>query len=142
MASNLLIVAAILLAAGAFGLFRKRTDGRIRPYQDDAAAERLQPGEIGTALGSRATFVQFSSATCQPCRATARVLSEVSSQEDGVSHVELDAEAHLELVKRLGVLRTPTVFVLDGRGVITGRSAGLLRRQEAVAALASAASAA
>ena len=62
-------------------------------------------------------------------------MAEVSSQEEGVSHVELDAEAHLELVKRLGVLRTPTVFVLDGRGVITGRSAGLLRRPEAVAAL-------
>jgi thiol-disulfide isomerase/thioredoxin len=136
MAPNLLIVAAILLAAGAFGLLRKKTDGRVRPVRDGEAVGRLHPGDIGTALGRRATFVQFSSATCQPCRATARVLSEVSLQEDGVSHVELDAEAHLELVKRLGVLRTPTVFVLDGRGVITGRSAGLLRRQEAVAALA------
>ena len=45
--------------------------------------------------------MQFSSAFCAPCRATKIVLDEVSSMVDGVAHVEVDAESHLELVRRL-----------------------------------------
>ena len=42
----------------------------------------------------------------------------------GVAHVEVDAEHHLDLVRRLGVLRTPTVLVLDPQGRITRRAPG------------------
>jgi hypothetical protein len=54
---------------------------------------------------------------------------------DGVAHVEIDAESHLELVRRLNVLRTPTVFVLDGSGAIVRRGSGLPRKADIVAAL-------
>jgi thiol-disulfide isomerase/thioredoxin len=139
MAVNLVIVAAILIAATAFGLVRKRSDGRVRVPRagGDPLARRLHADDLGgTTLGRRATFLQFSSEMCQPCRATARVLTEVSTQEDGVAHVELDAEQHLDLVRRLGVLRTPTVFVLDRHGTVTGRAAGAMRKAEALTALA------
>ena len=59
--------------------------------------------------------MQFSSAFCAPCRATQVVLDEVSGMVAGVAHVEVDAESHLELVRRLDVRRTPTVLVLDAR---------------------------
>ena len=83
--------------------------------------ERLTAADLGGPLGERATLVQFSSAFCAPCRATRRVLAEVAAMVEGVRHVEIDAEAHLELVRRLGVLKTPTVLVLDAGGSVVRR---------------------
>lgn len=76
-------------------------------------AGRLDAAQLGAELGDRATLVQFSSAFCQPCRATRRTLDEVARMVDGVAHVEIDAEAHLTLVRELDISRTPTVLVLD-----------------------------
>ncbi|MET7370192.1 thioredoxin family protein [Streptomyces sp. NPDC005566] len=99
------------------------------------AAETLDAAQLGAELGDRATLVQFSSAFCQPCRATRRTLAEVAGMVDGVAHIEIDAEAHLTLVRRLGVDRTPTVLVLDAAGRIVRRAAGQPRTADVVAAL-------
>ncbi|MEU5677655.1 TlpA family protein disulfide reductase [Streptomyces rochei] len=96
---------------------------------------RLGPADLGADLGARATLVQFSSAFCAPCRATRRVLAEVARMVPGVAHVEVDAEARLELVRSLGVLKTPTVFVLDAVGRIVRRAAGQPRKADVIAAL-------
>ncbi len=80
-------------------------------------------------------MVQFSTAFCQPCRATRRILDEVAGQVEGVRHVEVDAEAHLDLVRRLDVMRTPTVFVLDAGGRVVRRAVGQPRKADVVAAL-------
>ena len=87
---------------------------------DGAAADTgpvLTGAELGLPLGQRATLVQFSTAFCAPCRATRRILAEVAGMVDGVAHVEIDAESHLDLVRRLDIRRTPTVLVVgpDGR---------------------------
>lgn len=95
----------------------------------------LSAAELGVALGKRATLVQFSSAFCAPCRATRRVLSHVSELMPGVSHIEFDAESHLELVRRLHVRSTPTTLVLDSHGVIVRRAGGQPRTADVVAAL-------
>jgi thiol-disulfide isomerase/thioredoxin len=79
--------------------------------------------------------VQFSSAFCQPCRATRRTLDEVARMVDGVAHVEIDAEAHLTLVRELDISRTPTVLVLDATGRIVRRAVGQPRTVDVVAAL-------
>ncbi|WP_395108977.1 thioredoxin family protein [Actinomadura sp. SCN-SB] len=97
--------------------------------------ERLGAAEIGSRLGERATLVQFSTAFCAPCRATRRVLGEVAGMVDGVAHVELDAESHLDLVRRLNVVRTPTVLVLDADGRIVRRASGAPRKADVIAAL-------
>ncbi|WP_033424059.1 TlpA family protein disulfide reductase [Actinomadura flavalba] len=89
----------------------------------------------GAVLGERATLLQFSSAFCAPCRATRRVLGEVADMVDGVVHVEVDAEENLDLVRRLGVLRTPTVLVLDAAGTVVRRAAGQPRKADVIAAL-------
>ncbi len=129
-----MVCALVLVLASAFGLWRARRDGRVRVRAKDDAV-RLSAAELGAALGERATLVQFSSAFCQPCRATRRVLTEVVGMVDGVAHVELDAEEQLELVRRLEILRTPTVLVLDAGGRVVRRAAGQPRRADVIAAL-------
>ncbi|MEV4432667.1 thioredoxin family protein [Streptomyces sp. NPDC049555] len=96
---------------------------------------RLSGAELGARLGERATLVQFSSAFCQPCRATRRVLADVAAMVEGVAHVEIDAESRLELVRALEVTATPTTLVLDAGGRVVRRAAGQPRRADVVAAL-------
>ncbi|MEV7783720.1 thioredoxin family protein [Kitasatospora sp. NPDC088351] len=132
--TGLVVCGVVLAVASAFGLLRARRDGRLRVRTKDGAV-RLSAAELGESLGERATLVQFSTAFCQPCRATRRVLAEVAGMVGGVAHVELDAEARLELVRRLDVLRTPTVLVLDRDGRVVRRAAGLPRKADVIAAL-------
>ncbi|GAA4794403.1 thioredoxin family protein [Streptomyces ziwulingensis] len=98
-------------------------------------AGRLAAADLGAALGERATLVQFSSAFCAPCRATRRVLAEVAALVPGVAHVEIDAEARLELVRALEIRSTPTVLVLDAAGRVVRRAAGQPRKADVIAAL-------
>lgn len=132
--TGLILCAAVLLAATVYGLVHRRRSGRVRVRTKDAG-ERLTAAELGGPLGERATLVQFSSAFCAPCRATRRVLDEVTQIVEGVRHVEIDAEAHLELVRRLGVLKTPTVLVLDAGGRVVRRASGQPRKADVIAAL-------
>ncbi|AUY48714.1 thioredoxin family protein [Streptomyces sp. CB01881] len=132
--TGLVACVVVLAVASAFGLLRAKRDGRLRVRTKDGAV-RLSAAELGGPLGERATLVQFSTAFCQPCRATRRVLGEVAGMVDGVAHVELDAEAQLELVRRLEILRTPTVLVLDAGGRVVRRAAGLPRKADVIAAL-------
>ncbi|MFD6416074.1 TlpA family protein disulfide reductase [Streptomyces sp. NPDC060194] len=113
-------------------------DGKERSDVSQGAAEPvgLDAGALGAPLGERATLVQFSTAFCQPCRATRRTLAEVAAVVPGVAHVELDAEGRLELVRVLGVTATPTVLVLDAAGRIVTRAAGQPRKEQVLAALA------
>jgi thiol-disulfide isomerase/thioredoxin len=99
------------------------------------AAHRLSAADLGTPLGARATLVQFSSAFCAPCRTTRVVLGDVAGMVEGVAHVEVDAESHLELVRRLDITRTPTVLVLDAAGRIRKRATGAPRRADVIAAI-------
>ena len=86
-------------------------------------------------LGTTATLLQFSSAFCAPCRVTRRVLHDAAGARPGVAHVEVDAEHHLDLVRRLGILRTPTTLVLDAQGREVTRAAGTPTRQQVLATL-------
>ena len=130
--TGLYVVGIALVLALGFGLYRKAVDGRVRAVRATAAS----PLGLDADLGRTATFVQFSSAACAPCRVTARVLDEVSASTDGVAHIEIDAEQRLDLVGELGITRTPTVLVLDGSGVVRSRMVGAPRRQDVLAALA------
>jgi thiol-disulfide isomerase/thioredoxin len=141
------VAVAVILALG-FGCYRARTDGRFRGtrsvVEEGALAPVSKPPIAWEAvtrsvpdatLGDKATLLQFSSAFCAPCRATRRTLSEVATLVPGVEHVEIDAEHHLELVRRLGILRTPTTLVLDGAGREVTRAAGAPRKEQVLAAL-------
>ncbi|MEW2414404.1 thioredoxin family protein [Streptomyces sp. NPDC046866] len=95
----------------------------------------LGAAQLGAEPGERASLVQFSSAFCQPCRATRRILAEVADMVDGVAHIEIDAERNLDLVRTLGIEKTPTVLVLDSSGRIVRRAAGMPRKADVIAAL-------
>jgi hypothetical protein len=49
--------------------------------------------------------------------------------------VEIDAESHLDLVRRLDIRRTPTVLVLGPDGRIAKRATGQPRKADVIAAL-------
>ncbi|MEU7551873.1 thioredoxin family protein [Streptomyces sp. NPDC044571] len=110
-----------------------REEGTVRGR--GAGGGRLGAAELGAEPGERASLVQFSSAFCQPCRATRRILTEVAELVDGVEHIEIDAEQNLELVRALGIEKTPTVLVLDAAGRIVRRAAGMPRKADVIAAL-------
>ena len=148
--TGIVVLVLAVLAAGAFGLYRRRVDGRFpvvevhgAPATSPEAPDPTAWTRIADALptespGERATLVQFSSAFCAPCRSTRVVLADVAAREDGVRHVEVDAEQHLDLVRALDVRRTPTTLVLDGSGREVVRAAGAPRREQVLAALAGA----
>jgi thiol-disulfide isomerase/thioredoxin len=155
-APRLIALAAALAVAVVTGLAWQRASGRIRGVRavpapggpvpggpqaqaaEGGAAETglvLTGAELGLPLGQRATLVQFSTAFCAPCRATRRILAEVAGMVDGVAHVEIDAESHLDLVRRLDIRRTPTVLVLGPDGRIAKRASGQPRKADVIAAL-------
>ncbi|MFD5797903.1 thioredoxin family protein [Streptomyces diastatochromogenes] len=132
--TGLVVCVAVLAVASAYGVLHKRRSGRVRVRGRDDG-RRLGAAELGGELGERATLVQFSSAFCAPCRATRRVLGEVAGLVPGVTHVEIDAEAHLDLVRELEILKTPTVLVLDADGRVVRRATGQPRKADVIAAL-------
>jgi thiol-disulfide isomerase/thioredoxin len=145
MTTGLVVVAAAVVLALGFGLWRAASDGRfhgthrVKGAEESSAEEAPQSVLTGTSydgqLGERATLLQFSSAFCAPCRATRRVLHDVAAIVPGVRHVEVDAEHHLDLVHRLGVVRTPTTLVLDAHGREVSRASGAPTPQAVIATL-------
>ncbi|MCA1711636.1 MAG: thioredoxin family protein [Actinobacteria bacterium] len=129
-----MVLIAVLAVTTAFGLLWRARQGRVRDSDGRIDVRR----ELGEQPGERATLLQFSSAFCSPCRATKRLLADVATTVPGVRHVEVDAESHLELVRRLNVLKTPTTLVLDAGGNIRQRAAGVPRKEQVLAALGSA----
>lgn len=151
MSTGAWVVVIAVVVALAFGGYRLLTDGRFRgtkrvgPVVEvrgaqatsletttwQAVAETLPDAR----LGERATLLQFSSAFCAPCRATRRTLADVAGLVPGVEHLEVDAEHHLDLVRALGILRTPTTLVLDSAGREVTRATGAPRKEQVLAAL-------
>ena len=146
--TGLIVVAAVLVLGTVAGLWRRRTDGRLKtvsapdqptaPADDPSAdGQRLDPALLAR-LGvepAQATLLQFSSAFCAPCRAVRRVSGEVAGLLPGVRHVEVDAESHLDAVRALGIWRTPTLLVLDADGRVAKRATGVPAKAQLIAVL-------
>lgn len=141
---GLIALAAALLVATILGLALRRRAGRFRPGSPDsgprasrAGTAALTEADLGSPLGRQATLVQFSTAFCAPCRPTRQILAQVADMVDGVAHVEIDAAARLDLVRRLRINSAPTILVLDSGGAIVTRAVGLPRKADVIAALGS-----
>jgi thiol-disulfide isomerase/thioredoxin len=151
------IVAAVVLAAATvFGAGWRWRNGKMRAPRaarramagpgdlaprgagprEPAAGQPLTQQQLGVPLGTQATLLQFSSSFCAPCRATRALLADVAGAAEGVTHVELDVDERVDLVRLLDVRRTPTVFVLGPDGRIARQASGLPRRADVVAAVA------
>ncbi len=51
--------------------------------------------------------------------------------------MDIDAEAHLELVRKLNIHSTPTTLILDSKGLEVGRAVGAPTRDQVLKSLAS-----
>ena len=125
-----LALTGLVAAATLLGLVHRATQGRAR-----AVADARVVSIDGVALGDQATLLQFSTAVCAPCRATARVLDELATRSDAVAHVELDVTHRPELASRYRVMQTPTTLILDRDGVVRTRIGGAVRRDVVAAEL-------
>jgi thioredoxin-like negative regulator of GroEL len=141
---RLLLVVCLLAAASLWFATRRRNDGRFTDSTDSHFADSTERADasstitahdIGRPLGTRATFVQFSTATCAACPQVRRVLSDLSARSDGVAHVEIAADERMDLVRRFGVHRTPTVLLVGPDGVVWSRAAGPMNARQAADAL-------
>ncbi len=130
---SLLLVVFVLSLATAYGIWDKKRSGKINVKADDRHS--VSESEIGNSLGEHATILQFSSAFCTPCRATRSTLSSVVSHYPKIKHVEVDAESHLDLVRRLDIRQTPTTLFLNAQGKEIARAVGAPKRDQVVTAL-------
>jgi thiol-disulfide isomerase/thioredoxin len=157
MTGGLIALAVALVAATALGLALRWRAGRFRAARSGpvqavgtgpagtgpagtgsagrTGTDVLTEADLGGRLGRQATLVQFSTAFCAPCRPTRQILAQVAGMADGVTHVEIDAAARLDLVRRLRINSTPTVLVLGPDGAVVKRAAGLPRKADVIAAL-------
>jgi thiol-disulfide isomerase/thioredoxin len=141
---GLVVLVAVLTLSTAGGVLWQRRNGRLRtvaaPGPAGPAGEAIDPAVLaGLGVDPAAapvTLLQFSSAFCQPCRVTRRVLGEVVRLLPAVAHVEVDAESQLAAVRALGILRTPTVLILDPAGRVVRRASGQPRAADVIAAVA------
>jgi hypothetical protein len=124
----------------------RRRQGRFQPVPALRAAPAgsgppasadgvLSAADLGAPLGAQATLVQFSTEVCAYCGPTRDLLTEVARERDGVAFVEIDAAARMDLTRRLHVLSTPTVLVLDALGGITSRASGPPRKADLLTAV-------
>jgi thiol-disulfide isomerase/thioredoxin len=122
---GLAVVAAVLVAATAFGFLRRRRDGRLR-----AVSSTVDLALFGVTRGTPVTLVQFSSEFCAPCRATSALCASLAASRPDVTHVEVDVADHLGVVRALDIRRTPTLLVVDAAGTVVSRAVGKPSREE------------
>ena len=137
---NSIPILLIFALATAYGIWYQRSRGRMKAARKEPSSShldlKLTKEILGSDLGTRATFLQFSSAFCTPCRATRALLTDITADLQDVRHIDLDAEKHLELVRKLDIRSTPTTLVLDQNGVEIGRAVGAPKRAEIIQVLA------
>jgi thiol-disulfide isomerase/thioredoxin len=138
------VTLAVIVVAGAVvlvvGLLRRRgapTDGpgaAGAPVEAPVASGTL-PADLAAREG-RLVLLQFSSAFCRSCRDTHGVLDDVAAELPGLVHRDVDLASRPELVRPLGLDRTPTTLLVDGRGRELLRVSGVPRRAALVSAIA------
>lgn len=129
-----LVLVALVALAVVLGLLWKRGQGRIR-HTDGRTVVRVEdvPGVLRFAKG--ATLLQFSTEVCAPCVSARAVLGDLADSRDGVAHIDLDVTHEPGLAGRFGVMQTPTILVLDAKGVVRARIGGAPRRDAVQAEL-------
>jgi len=119
------VLASLVAGSTALGLVWLAFNGRVSRR---TGREIVRARELGvTALGSHATLLQLSTTVCAPCRTAHRVLGTIAKERFSVKHLDVDLERRPDLAARFGVLQTPTILILDGRGRVRARIGGAPR---------------
>jgi hypothetical protein len=104
------------------------------------SGERIRPAEVvlpDDAFGPRGTLLLFTSDHDIRSAAVRRILEDAADGIEGVRIAPVDLTRHGDLAGRYAVTLTPTVFVLDGDGLLRFRIKGSARPEDVRAALAS-----
>jgi thiol-disulfide isomerase/thioredoxin len=141
------VTLAVIVVAGAVVLavgLRRRASPAAAPAAADGPGRPVAPGTPRasgtlpadlTARDGRLVLLQFSSAFCRSCRDTHGVLDDVAAELPGLVHRDVDLASRPELVRPLGLDRTPTTLLVDGRGRELLRVSGVPKRAALVSAI-------
>lgn len=126
--NSLPLLGLILLLATAFGIYYRMRNGVIRKKRRTHISET----EFSGSYGKRATILQFSTSFCSQCRAAKSLISDTVKGQADISYFEIDAESHLELVRRVDIRSTPTTLFLDKDGYEIARATGAPKRDQLI----------
>jgi len=107
----------------------------VGPQRPGQPVSGVLPRDLAAPPGGLA-LLQLSSQFCAECRASRSVLTDVASEHPGVTVREVDVAVRPELVRLLGIRRTPTTLVVDPSGVELARTVGVPRRSDLLGTLA------
>lgn len=124
-----IVAAGLVVLTAGLVLRRRRT-----PAPAPAPVSIGLPPDL-TARRGGLVLLQISSAFCTHCRDTRTVLGDVAAELPGLVHRDVDLASRPELVRLLGVHRTPTTLLVDGHGRELLRVDGVPRRAALVTAV-------
>jgi len=121
-----LVLVALVAATTAAGLAWRARQGRVeRTLGTTTVRVSDVPGVRRFARG--ATFLQFSTEVCAPCKVTRTVLGAVASEHANVTHIDVDLTQRPDLASQFRIMQTPTTLILDGKGIVRARIGGAPR---------------
>ena len=107
----------------------------VSPQRPGNGVSGVLPRDLAGPPGGLA-LLQLSSQFCADCRASRAVLTDVATEHPGLTVREVDVAVRPELVRLLGIRRTPTTLVVDSAGVELARTVGVPRRADLLGTLA------
>ena len=147
---NLWLPIAILALTTVFGLYWRSQQGKLKTPAVEG--NRISNEEISKIirhkssfmvnsdlldqhqmqLGKNVTLLQFSSAFCSPCKATAVVISQIVQGMDDVVYIQVASEENLKLVEKFDIKSTPTVIFFNREGIEVGRAVGIPTKEQVI----------
>jgi thiol-disulfide isomerase/thioredoxin len=136
------ILAVMLLAGLAVGLYLRRREGSVRSApvtldRDTGARDDLLVAAGVT--GSGPAVLHFSADWCGPCAAVRRVVADatgdLADSPRPPRDIEIDIDADPALASALNVLSLPTTFVFDAEGRERFRISGVPKTSDLRSAL-------
>ena len=149
---NLWLPIGILVIASVFGFYWRSQQGKLKvaPKTSDKALNSVTNEELSKIirakssfmvnsdpneqhqlqLGKNVTLLQFSSAFCSPCKATAQIISHLVEGMDDVVYIQVASEENLKLVEKFDIKSTPTVIFFNREGIEVGRAVGIPTKEQ------------
>lgn len=150
---NLWLPIGILALATIFGLYWRSQQGKLKaPSRTSKSISAISNEELSKIirskssfmvnddladkrqmqLGKNVTLLQFSSAFCSPCKATAQIISHLVEGMDDVVYIQVASEENLKLVEKFDIKSTPTVIFFNRNGIEVGRAVGIPTKEQVI----------
>jgi thiol-disulfide isomerase/thioredoxin len=131
---NLWLPILVLALTSVFGFWWRKNQGEMKVTT--TLHKFVTKEELGIPLGSRVTVLQFSSAFCSPCKATAQIISAQVADMEDVAYVQIKSEDNLKLVEKYDIKSTPTVIFFNSQAMEVGRAVGIPTKDQVLSSIA------